>query len=310
MSGSTAPSPSVGATPSWVASIWWIGYQLPRLFVQYYVARAIRKIAFRLFLRRGREAQLHSETAREMLRAYHESFLASSSDYLSPEVVDRIDAIVDQFGCREAVRRRKADAESGRIDNPKCSQLSQEHFSREARDQLLAILPDDFLPMFELARKRALVLRSISYHETSPDDPMVEWGDSAYNGHPFHLDGNPKLAKVLIYLTDVDEDSGPFEMIPDSRPSLPEELIRLAYIEKHIPRIGFAAGLRERLPAFFRRGTHLWEEDVVSLTRRYGHPPSRVIGERGTLVFFDGMNMHNGSRNQKRRREVLHFIFK
>jgi hypothetical protein len=261
-------------------------------------------------LRRGREAQLRSEAARKMLRAYRESLLASSSDYLSPEVVDRLDAVVDECQCREAVRGRKADIKLGRINHPNYFQLSQEYFSPEARDRLLAILPDDFLPMLELARSRVLALRSVSYHETDPDDPMVSFGDSVYNGQPFHLDGNPKLAKVLIYLADVDEDSGPFEMIPESRPSLPDELIRLAYIEKHIPRIGFGASLRERLPAFFRRGTHPWEEDAASLTRRYGHPPTRVIGERGTITFFEGMNMHNGSRNQKRRREVLHFIFK
>jgi hypothetical protein len=304
-----------GAPPSRaaaaLASLWWVGWHLPKCFLNYYGVLAAKRLCFRAFQRRGREARLRSDTARELVRAYRESKLSASDTWLGPEAVERLDALVDASGCREAVRRRKAEARSGTLRGADFFHLSQERFSPAAMDQLFAILPPDFVPALELARRRALRCLSVTYHETAPDDPQVAVGDSAYNAHPFHCDGNPKFAKLLVYLTDVDDDCGPFEMIPESRFPLGDELLRLAFQEKHFrpPAAAVGRALRRWLPGFFRRDTHLWDEDAASLERRFGRPPRRVLGKRGTVAFFDGMNLHNGSRNQRRPREVLHFIF-
>jgi hypothetical protein len=97
-------------------------------------------------------------------------------------------------------------------------------------------------------------------------------------------------------------------MIPHSRFPLWDELLRLAYSSKRARRSRIAARLRERLPSCFRRPTHLWDLSVDEVERRYGRS-RRVLGRRGSFVVFEGMNLHNGSRDQKERREVLHFIF-
>jgi len=309
------PAPPQGAPParlaSALASLWWVGWHLPKHFLNYYAVLLAKELAFRAFQRSGRESLLRSDDARELVRAYRESGLAASDTYLGPEVVERLDALVDASGCREAVRRRKAEAQAGLRRDPDYFHLAQERFSPHARSQLFAILPPDFVPALELARGRALRCLSVTYHETAPDDPRVAVGDSVYNAHPFHFDGNPKFAKLLVYLSDVDEDCGPLEMIPHSRFPLLDELLRLAHLDKHFaPRSAvLGRALRRRLPAVFRRDTHLWEEDAASLERRFGVPPRRVLGKRGTVAFFDGMNLHNGSRNQRKPREVLHFIF-
>ena len=306
---------SHGAPPSRaasaLASLWWVGWHLPKLFLNYYGVLAAKRLFFRAFQQRGREARLRSDDARELVRAYRESRLSASDTWLGPETVERLDALVDASGCRDTVRRRKAEARSGPLRDADFFHLAQERFSPAALEQLFAILPPDFVPALELARGRALRCLSVTYHETAPDDPQVAVGDSAYNAHPFHCDGNPKFAKLLVYLSDVDEDCGPFEMIPGSRFPLVDELVRLAFQDKHFRPRAAAVGraMRRWLPASFQRDTHLWDEDAASLERRFGTPPRRVLGKRGTVAFFDGMNLHNGSRNQRRPREVLHFIF-
>jgi hypothetical protein len=315
MSPTSGRADAPGAPPSRaaaaVASLWWVGWHLPRVFLNYYAVLAAKRLFFRAFLRRGREARLRSDDARELVRAYRESKLSASDTWLDGEAVERLDALVEASGCREAVRRRKAEADAGSLRGADFFHLSQERFPPPAMRQLFAILPPDFVPALELARGRALRCLSVTYHETAPGDPVVAVGDSAYNAHPFHCDGNPKFAKLLVYLSDVDEECGPFEMIPDSRFPLWDELLRLAWQEKHFRPRAAALGrrLRRWVPATFRRDTHLWQEDAASLERRFGRPPRRVLGKRGTVAFFDGMNLHNGSRNQRRPREVLHFIF-
>jgi len=293
-----------------VAALWWVLVHLPVVFVRYYAIPAFRSLYFRVALKRGREQAIASPETRRMLGDYEKLQIAASDRILDARAMQKLDLLLDACGCREAVRKRKAEAHrEGRSD---FFHLSQEALSASAMEQLFGgILPGDFKPMLELAHGRELRCLSVTYHETDGDDPTVRVGSSLYNAHPFHVDGNPKFAKALIYLTDVDDAAGPFEMFSDSRFPLFDELVRLAYQEKHFrgrPR-GPGARLRAHLPAWLRRPTHLWNDDVGDLQKRFPNAFHRITANKGAVVFFNGMNVHNGSRDQKKRREVLHFIF-
>ncbi|MDH3212874.1 MAG: hypothetical protein OEM05_10350 [Myxococcales bacterium] len=299
---------AVAAGAAALASVWWFGFHLPKLFVKYYGVRAAKKLLYAIAYRRGSDHRITSPDARRLLADFAERRIAASETYLDPKTFEALDALVDEYGLRETVRTRKATLAGAQAAD--YFHDSQEKLSPEATERLFGILPSDFQTTLEAARGRRLRLLSVTYHETNPSDAMVRVGDSEYNAHPFHTDGNPKFAKVLIYLTNVGEVSGPFEMFIDSRFSLFQELLRLGYRSKQFKgkQRGIALWARRRVPERLRRETHLWDLDAVTLEARYG-PPQRVLGPRGTVAFFDGMNLHNGSRNQKERREVLHFVF-
>jgi hypothetical protein len=287
------------------ALAWWFAWHLPICAVNYYGVLAAKRLWFALTQRRSRERAVTSATGRRIVAEYRANQISILPDYLSPAALDRLEGLLRDAGCREAVARRKREAKG----DPRADyfHLSQEAFSPELRRRLLdEVFPADFVPAYELARGRALRCHSITYHETDPSDPLTRVGDSSFNAHPFHCDGNPKFAKALLYLSDVGDGSGPFEMIESSR--FGDELFRLAYSSKLAKRSRVASRLREHLPAALRRPTHLWDLSAAEVERRFG-PIRRALGRRGTFVVFDGMNVHNGSRDQKERREVLHLIF-
>lgn len=307
-----AVGPLASATPSGpllrvAALAWWFVWQLPACAVKYYGVPAAKRLWFALALRRSRERAVASETARRLVSEYRSNQISIQPDYLSPGALDRLEGLLRAAGCREAVAKRKRDAQG----DPAADyfHLSQEELSPELCHRLLnEIFPADFLPAYELARGRALRCSKITYHETDPSDPLRRVGDSSFNAHPFHADGSPRFAKALLYLSDVGDSAGPFEMIESSRFAWWDELLRLAYSSKLAKRRRIASRLREHLPAAMRRPTHLWDLSAAEVERRFG-PIRRALGRRGTFVVFDGMNLHNGSRDQKERREVLHFIF-
>ena len=306
---SKALAPGPGAPLRALAATWWLAWHLPRVAVKTYGVRAAKKGWFALAQRRGRRAALREASSLDLVDAYRAEGLARSDRYLAAEGLEHVQKLLDRAGCREAVRQRKAQApeDAGAVEY---FHLSQEPLPAEALRELFEeILPPDLVPTLELARGRALRCLKVTYHETSPTDPVRRVGATAYNGHPFHCDGNPKFAKALLYLNDVDEGTGPFEMVPDSRFPFVDSLLRLAYSPRHFRGRGETGRrMRAALPSWLIRGTHLWELDADGVTARYG-APIRVVGPAGTLAIFDGMNLHNGSRDQRRPREVLHFVF-
>jgi len=307
-----APGQVAAAAPSSpllrvAALAWWFAWQLPACAVNYYGVLAAKQLWFAIAQRRSRERALTSEAGRRLVAEYRSNQISIQPDYLSPAALDRLEELLRESGCREAVALRKRRAEG----DPTADyfHLSQEALSPALRRRLLdEIFPADFVPAYELARGRALRCHSITYHETDPSDPLRRVGESSFNAHPFHADGSPKFAKALLYLSDVGDGSGPFEMIENSRFAIWDELVRLAYSSKLAKRSRIAWRLREHLPASLKRPTHLWDLSAADVEHRYG-PIRRALGRRGTFVVFDGMNLHNGSRDQKERREVLHFIF-
>lgn len=305
------PSHASRVALSGVATLWWVCFHLPAVSLRYYGELAFKRAYFALFVRKRRERQLQSVVAQAMVRDFRAAEISVTPGFVGAEALRATNELLDRHGIREAVRTRKAES---RDDSPRdYFHLSQETFPRDMVAQLLGeILPADLQPALELAHGRRLRCLKVSYHETDPTDPTVRVGGSLYNGHPFHIDGNPKFAKALLYLTDVDDDAGPFELFRHSRFRWLDELLRLAY-QKKLFRVGglhrIGLGLREHLPAFLARDTHLWTYDLDALRVRFPDALFRAIGPAGSFVFFNGGNLHNGSRDQKKRREVLHFIF-
>ncbi len=289
------------------ATLWWTLWHLPICALNYYGVLAAKRLWFALALRRARVARVASATGRRLVQDYQRDRISVIEGYLSPAALERLEGLLREAGCREAVARRKRQASGD--PNADFFHLSQEPLAPELRERIFAdVFPADFVPAFELARGRALRCHSVTYHETDPADPLTSVGDSSYNAHPFHTDGNPKFAKALLYLSDVGESAGPFEMVPSSRFGVCDELLRLAYGSKRARRSAIASRLSRWLPACFRRPTHFWTLSAAEIEQRYGRI-RRALGRRGSFVIFDGMNLHNGSRDQKERREVLHFIF-
>lgn len=305
--GAAAEEPRGSALGTAAATLWWVCWHLPICAINYYGVLAAKQLWFALAQRRSRERALQSANARRLVAEYRSQQFCAIEGYLSPAALERLEGLLRESGCREAVAARKL-AVAGDPDAD-FFHLSQQALPPELRRRILAeVFPADTVKAYELARGRALRCHSITYHETDPADPLTSVGGSRYNAHPFHSDGNPKFAKALLYLSDVGEASGPFEMIPGSRFGVFDELLRLAYSSKRARRSRIAARMRSQLPARFRRPTHLWELSAAEVERRYGRI-RRALGRRGSFVIFDGMNLHNGSRDQKEPREVLHFIF-
>jgi hypothetical protein len=288
------------------ALAWWFGWHVPICAVNYYGVLAAERLWFALAQRRSRERAVTHGDSQLLVSEYHANQISIRPHYLSAAALDRLEGLLRDAKCREVVAARKRDA----AGDPDADyfHLSQEPLSPELCRRILdEVFPADFVPAYELARGRALRCHSITYHETDPSDPLTRVGETAFNAHPFHSDGNPKFAKALLYLSNVGEASGPFEIIPGSRFARWDELLRLAYSSKRARRSRIGRRLREHLPAALRRPTHLWDLSAAEVERRYGKI-QRALGPRGTFVVFEGMNLHNGSRDQKEPREVLHFI--
>jgi hypothetical protein len=101
----------------------------------------------------------------------------------------------------------------------------------------------------------------------------------------WHYDNHPReVLKVMIYLTDVDEASAPFEYLrgPDGQPAMGEPLA---------PLYG-----NSRLPA-----------DRYEHYRASGYEPARVTGPRGTTIIFDDNILHRATLAASADRDVVVF---
>lgn len=295
-----------------VAALWWSFYHLPKTLFRFYFLTAARRLYFRFVQRAGRVREVSSPEALGLLESYRKTQLAVSESFISDEALRNIETMIDRLGLESAVRERKQAVRGQTLSNSEYFHLSQEVVPKQQRQRLFdEILPAELIPMLELAHGRSMRCVKVTYKETSPDDPRIQVGASDYNTHPFHRDGNPRFAKLIIYLSDVDEDGGPFEVYLNSRPPPFDELLRIAYNDKRFRGrfSGFGRKMRDNLPRFFQRDTRFWE-DTDALRERFGDEPHRVLGKSGAMCFFNVMNVHNGSRDQKRIRRVLHFVFK
>jgi hypothetical protein len=112
----------------------------------------------------------------------------------------------------------------------------------------------------------------------SRQTPQVSW--------LWHYDNHPReVLKVMIYLTDVDRESAPFEYLRDARSLHP------VYGSPLAPLCGDRRFNEKSMRRFFGRGfeTH------------------QVTGPAGTLILFDNNVIHRGNLGLKKHRDVLVF---
>ena len=98
----------------------------------------------------------------------------------------------------------------------------------------------------------------------------------------WHYDNNPKEAvKLLIYLSDVDEDSGPFEYMKHSETgqSIKIETSRTGYDHWSPP-----VYPNSRIPEF-----------VIDDWSKQGFETAQALGPKGPCLFFDNNNVHRAT---------------
>jgi hypothetical protein len=101
----------------------------------------------------------------------------------------------------------------------------------------------------------------------------------------WHYDNHPReILKLMIYLTDVDEESGPFEYL---RCAGTAEAVRMT----PRPLLGNS-----------RLSTRFLKRHIES-----GCRPHRVTGPAGTLILFDNNIAHKANLARKRHRDVVTF---
>ena len=99
----------------------------------------------------------------------------------------------------------------------------------------------------------------------------------------WHYDNNPKEAvKILIYLTDVEENNGPFELFKH-----PEN--------GKIPKIETSrTGYNHWLPAYVP-GSRIPPEMINELKTKNGLVQEKITGPKGTVLFFDNNIVHRAN---------------
>jgi hypothetical protein len=113
----------------------------------------------------------------------------------------------------------------------------------------------------------------------------------------WHYDNCPDVSfKILIYLSDVDADSGAFE-----------------YLRR--PNIGDVVKLGSSRVSWDQVLPPLWPQsrvppDVISRCIADGYEPYRVVGPRGTLILFDNNCIHRATVPVTRHRDALILNFR
>jgi Phytanoyl-CoA dioxygenase (PhyH) len=171
--------------------------------------------------------------------------------------------------------------------------------------------------------------------------PEAKWWRSRYpdfdcenqNTAYYHTDESPDIMKAILYLNDVTEENGPFTMIPESyqwqRESLSwvtartiDAMGRLMDYEDLPPKIlghdrhllVSALGRQHfmALPPELQTVSH-FGNDVLKdseIERILVSHSSSVVGERGTIIAFDGSRIvHRGGLVQCGERWVCQIIF-
>lgn len=248
---------------------------------------------------------------KEAIETFQERGFFSIERFASGYRFDQILQFLDRHGVREEVWERKRalsdpdifrDHDSG-IPHADYFPIMQQAIKGEVRNRFVHEVFPEVQEILELCHGRRLRIRSLGYQHNDGNDPSFEYGGSRYIAHTYHIDSSPRLAKALLYLTDVDSDCGPFELLPNSRRSFLSELLQVARLKKTFPKK--ERWMADRLPTFLNFRTHGIDLSRESSKRNL----VSFTGVAGTLILFNGMLVHGGSRNQTKPREVLQFVF-
>ena len=111
----------------------------------------------------------------------------------------------------------------------------------------------------------------------------------------WHYDNNPKEAvKLMIYLTDVEEDTGAFELLEKDGDHIKMQTSRTGYNHWGPPYIP-----QSRIP-----------EDIMNDFIEQGYEKKRIVGPKGTALFFDNNIVHTATIPTRGYRDVVIFNIK
>lgn len=116
----------------------------------------------------------------------------------------------------------------------------------------------------------------------------------------WHWDHHPKeIIKVLIYLVDVDENSGPFEYLEHSETK--------KAIKMETNRLGMKKWGSKNHPKY--PNSRLSEQQIKEFEKE-GYVRNKVVGERGTAIIFDNNIVHRANIPKDKIRDVLVLQFR
>ena len=108
----------------------------------------------------------------------------------------------------------------------------------------------------------------------------------------WHYDNNPKEAvKLLIYLTDVEEDTGPFELLEKDGDYVKMKTSRTGYNNWRPPYIPESRISKNMINDFVNQG----------------YNKKKIIGPKGTVLFFDNNIIHKANVPTRKYRDVVIF---
>jgi hypothetical protein len=115
---------------------------------------------------------------------------------------------------------------------------------------------------------------------------LLESGKNGSSGGGWHRDAFHGQYKALLYLTDVTEDNGPFELLPGSH--------HLAFVLAGIEKVGLGY-MQNRLS----------DAEVCRLEELLETPRKPLTGSAGTLILFNSSSIHRGRPIQLGERLAL-----
>ena len=147
-------------------------------------------------------------------------------------------------------------------------------------------LADYILPQLELRLFRSnVVVHGIYCYRTKVGNYDKE------NSWLWHFDNHPEeVIKVMIYLTDVDENTGPFEI-----------LHRDGYKDHPTTRVDYEKWAKNH--------SRLNSKQVENMISK-GYITEKIMGKKGTVTVFDNNSFHRANLCKEKHRDVLVLMMK
>lgn len=118
----------------------------------------------------------------------------------------------------------------------------------------------------------------------------------------WHFDNQPnEIMKMMIYLSDVDEQSAPFEIIVDENDN-PIRLISNRFSAKDFENTD--------TPQYFNHqynGNRFGEQDILEL-KKNGYRQKKIYGKKGTIILFSNDIIHRATYPKTNPRLVLNTV--
>lgn len=117
----------------------------------------------------------------------------------------------------------------------------------------------------------------------------------------WHFDNHPnEMIKLMIYLTDVDEESSPIEIILDENDN-PIKLVSNRLFKKDF---------EKETPQFFNNqynGNRISDKDILEL-KKMGYTSKKIYGKKGTIILFSENIIHRATYPKTKERNVINTV--